>query len=234
MSATKITTRPSTTAKVSSHITVHVRTSPRPSTRPYIALALRANARTYAEDENSARTTDNTSMSVDCCVEPTTASTTRCATFSHSGGRYVPMKSAVSFCTCSSLRASTNVAMEYTPNTMGSAVSTVKNVSVAARSIIAFIKNSWRTRRATNPHARRDKCRAVSPAEPYSWGTSVRTSSPLLGAATAGLGRAPFFSPSPGVAFCVIPAAYRAYSARADTSRKLIRVSRLIARQYPP
>ena len=59
------------------------------------------------------------------------------------------------------------------------------------------------------------------PAKPYARGTSVRTSSPLLGAATAGLGRAPFLSPSPGVAFCAIPAAYRAYSERADTSRKL-------------
>ena len=113
-------------------------------------------------------------------------------------------------------------------------LSTVKNVSVAARSIIAFMKSSWRTRRATNPHARRDKCRALSPAKRYARGTSVRTSSPLLGAATTGLGRAPFLSPSPGVAFCAIPAAYRAYSERADTSRKLIRVSRLIARQYPP
>lgn len=102
-------TSPITKTKVIPHIAAQVLTRLRPSRRPYISLAIRENARTYAEEENRANSTLITSMVMDCSVEPMTVETTVCALLWKLSGMFSAMNSSVRVVTWSRFWSRTSV-----------------------------------------------------------------------------------------------------------------------------
>lgn len=80
-------TPPTTNSTVTPHMPSQVRTMPRPSARPYMTLALRENARTYADAEISDTRIEITSATVLSALVPTIACTKAPASSWREGGR---------------------------------------------------------------------------------------------------------------------------------------------------
>ena len=81
-----ITTAPTTSTRVTSHIVIHVTAIGRPSVRPYIRFAVRENERTYPEADQSENTPETTSAIVLCDGVPTIVSSNLSASSCSSGG----------------------------------------------------------------------------------------------------------------------------------------------------
>ena len=120
-----ITTAPTTSTSVTSHIVAHVTTIGRPSVRPYIRFALRENDRTYPDADSSEISTETTRAIVLCDGVPTIDSTNANASSCNSAGTYERISSASSESGASSSRGMRRLKMEYDASNIGATDSSV-------------------------------------------------------------------------------------------------------------